>query len=508
MSIIDLAVKRMARRHLRRMALSLSRPEHAQGVVLKQLIQQLRHTQYGAQYGADSINDYTQFAAQLPLATYETFEPYIQRMRTGEANVLYPGRVRWYAKSSGTTSSKSKYIPVTDDALKHCHYQAGRDILATYLDLYPRSRFYMGKGLTLGGSHQIEASMGLTHDGDLSAILLQRIPAWADWIRTPSRKVALTADFQTKLAGIARESLRQRVTSLSGVPSWNLVMLKYLLEVSGKANISELWPDLEVFFHGGISFTPYRAQYEALIPSPKMHYMETYNASEGFFCIQTDPTNADMQLMVDYGIYFEFIPMSSFHSETPEIVPLEGVKTGVNYAMVISTTSGLYRYIIGDTVQFSSTKPYFLHITGRTKHYINAFGEELIIDNAEQGLRRACEATGAVIAEYTVAPRFMAENTQGAHEWYVEFAKRPEDLLTFSRALDQALCSLNSDYEAKRTNNVTLAPLVLHDLPAGTFVGWMAHRGKLGGQNKVPRLSNDRTYADSLEAFLASQKAL
>lgn len=508
MSIIDHAVKRMARRHLRRMASSLSRPELAQSLALKQLIQQLRHTQYGAQYGAGSIADYTRFAAQIPLANYEILEPYIQRMRTGEPNVLYPGRVRWYAKSSGTTSSKSKYIPVTDDALKRCHYQAGRDILATYLDLYPKSRFYMGKGLTLGGSHQIESTKGLTRDGDLSAILLQRIPAWADWIRTPSRKVALTADFQTKLQGIAREAMHQKVTSLSGVPSWNLVMLKYMLEVSGKANIAELWPDLEVFFHGGISFTPYRAQYEAIIPSSKMHYMETYNASEGFFCIQTDPTNPDMQLMLDYGIFFEFIPMSTFHSETPEIVPLEGVKTGVNYAMVISTTSGLYRYVIGDTVQFSSVRPYFLHITGRTKHYINAFGEELIIDNAEQALKRACQQTGAVVAEYTVAPRFMAQNTQGAHEWYIEFAERPADVQTFARILDEALCALNSDYEAKRTNNVTLAPLVLHDLPTGTFIGWMAHRGKLGGQNKVPRLSNDRTYADSLEDFLSTAKTL
>ena len=282
-------------------------------------------------------------------------------------------------------------------------------------------------------------------------------------------------------------------------------MLKYLLEVTGKKTVSDLWPDLEVFFHGGISFVPYRAQYEALIPSPKMHYLETYNASEGFFCIQTDPTDTNMQLMVDYGIYFEFIPMSDFGKDSPTVVPLEGVKTGVNYAMVITTTSGLYRYIIGDTVQFSSTDPYFLRITGRTKHYINAFGEELIIDNAEQGLRVACEKTGAVVSEYTVAPRFMQENTQGAHEWYVEFAKLPADLDSFTHILDAALCELNSDYEAKRNNNVTLAELSLHSLPAGTFVGWMAYRGKLGGQNKVPRLSNDRTYAESLEEYLKQE---
>ncbi len=502
MSVIDTIVRKVAHRQLRRMTEALNQPLAAQEIALQTLLRQARQTCYGQQFNAASIISYTQFANQFPLTTYETLEPYIQEMRLGKRDVLYPGLVRWFAKSSGTTNSKSKYIPVTDEALKHCHYQAGRDILAVFLEQNPSSRFYLGKGLTLGGSHKIEASHGITHDGDLSAILLQRIPRWADWIRTPSRKVALTADFQQKLEGIAKETVKQHVTSLSGVPSWNLVMLKYLLEVTEKKTISDLWPDLEVFFHGGISFVPYRAQYEALIPSSKMHYLETYNASEGFFCIQTDPTDTNMQLMVDYGIYFEFIPMSDFGKDSPTVVPLEGVKTGVNYAMVITTTSGLYRYIIGDTVQFSSTDPYFLRITGRTKHYINAFGEELIIDNAEQGLRVACEKTGAVVSEYTVAPRFMQENTQGAHEWYVEFAKLPADLDSFIHILDAALCELNSDYEAKRNNNVTLAELSLHSLPAGTFVGWMAYRGKLGGQNKVPRLSNDRTYAESLEEYL------
>lgn len=507
MSIIDFAVRKVAARQMRRLEKALAQPIAAQEAALQLLLKQARQTRYGQQYGAEAITNYTQYAAHFPLATYETLEPYIQEMRTGARNVLYPGFVRWFAKSSGTTSSKSKYIPVTDDALQRCHYRAGRDILAIFLQQNPASRFYRGKGLTLGGSHKVETSRGMTHDGDLSAILLQRIPQWADWIRTPSRKVALTADFQEKLEGIAREAVHQRVTSLSGVPSWNLVMLKYLLEVTGKETISELWPDLEVFFHGGISFVPYRAQYEAIIPSPKMRYLETYNASEGFFCIQTEPTDSNMQLMVDYGIYYEFIPMSEFGKENPTVVPLEGVRVGVNYAVVITTTSGLYRYVIGDTVQFSSVDPYFLRITGRTKHYINAFGEELIIDNAEQGLRTACEKTGAVVSEYTVAPRFMAQNTQGAHEWYIEFAQLPANLDAFAQILDSALCAVNSDYEAKRTNNVTLAPLVLHALPAGTFVGWMAHRGKLGGQNKVPRLSNDRTYAESLEEFLAHETA-
>ena len=505
MSMIDFAVRKIAGQQLRRMEKALAQPHAAQEAALQLLLKQARQTSYGQQYGANAISTYAQYAAQFPLATYETIEPYVQAMRTGARSVLYPGLVRWFAKSSGTTSSKSKYIPVTDDALKRCHYRAGRDILAVFLQQNPSSRFYLGKGLTLGGSHKIEATSGITHDGDLSAILLQRIPQWADWIRTPSRKVALTADFQKKLEGIAKEAVKQRVTSLSGVPSWNLVMLKYLLEVTGKESISDLWPDLEVFFHGGISFVPYRAQYKTIIPSPKMHYLETYNASEGFFCIQTQPDNTNMQLMVDYGIYYEFIPMSEWGSTNPSVLPLEGVKTGVNYAIVITTTSGLYRYIIGDTVQFSSINPYFLRITGRTKHYINAFGEELIIDNAEQGLRLACEKTGAVVSEYTVAPRFMAQNTQGAHEWYIEFAQKPSNLDEFAQILDCALSAVNSDYEAKRTNNVTLAPLVLHSLPVGTFIGWMTSRGKLGGQNKVPRLSNDRTYADSLEAYLQKE---
>lgn len=502
MNAIDAIVRSIAHRQFRKLEKSLATPHATQEKILAQLFQQARATSYGQQYLKSSVgNSYQLWANSLPIVTYEDLEPYIQAMRTGAKDVLYPGRVRWYAKSSGTTSSKSKYIPVTDEALKNCHYEAGRDILAIYLQNNPTSRFYLGKGLTLGGSHKIEATRGLTRDGDLSAILLQRIPKWADYIRAPSRKVALTADFQTKLEGIAKETLHARITSLSGVPSWNLVMLKYLLEVSNKSNITELWPSLEVFFHGGINFTPYRAQYQALIPSESMHYLETYNASEGFFAIQTEPTCSDMQLMLDYGIFFEFIPMSDFGSTTPQVVPLEDVKTGVNYAMVISTTSGLYRYLIGDTVQFSSLAPYFLRITGRTKHYINAFGEELIIDNAEQALHRTCDRTGAIIAEYTVAPRFMADNTQGAHEWYVEFATPPRDTNEFAQILDAELCNLNSDYEAKRTKNVTLAPLILHPLPEGTFMAWMAHRGKLGGQNKVPRLANDRTYVDDLEQF-------
>lgn len=505
MNWIDTLVRKVASRQYRRVTTSLQHPQEAQEATLRLLIEQLQHTEYGQQYSASIVRNYTQFATHLPLATYETLEPYIQTMRKGGRNILYPGFVRWFAKSSGTTNAKSKYIPVTDDALRRCHYRAGRDILAIYLANNPSSKFYRGKGLTLGGSHKIEATRGKTHDGDLSAILLQRIPKWADWIRTPSREVALMDDFQAKLAGIAKEAIKQKVTSLSGVPSWNLVMLKYLLEVSGKHDITDLWPDLEIFFHGGISFIPYRSQYQAIIPSAKMHYMETYNASEGFFGIQTEPQNSELQLMVDYGIYYEFIPMAEFGREKPNIVPLEGVKKGVNYALVITTTSGLYRYVIGDTVQFSSIAPYFFRITGRTKHYINAFGEELIIDNAENALKKACEKTGAIISEYTVAPRFMAQNIQGAHEWYIEFEKSPADLEQFAQILDSALCQINSDYEAKRTHNVTLAPLVLHTLPTGTFVGWMKHRGKLGGQNKVPRLSNDRTYVESLESFLKSR---
>lgn len=506
MGLLGWGAGAFAGRYLRKIDAFCADGQGAQKEVLRYILTQLARTAYGQSHGARELGGYEDFARQIPLVGYEGLEPYIHEMRMGARDVLWPGRVVWYARSSGTSNSTSKYIPVPPAGLRDCHYRGGYDVLALYIRNNPRTRFFLGKGLTLGGSHQIEETAGVSKEGDLSAILLQNIPRWADMIRTPSRAVVLEPDWEKKLAGIACESLGKRVTSLSGVPSWNMVMLKYLLDVSGKSDVRELWPDLEVFFHGGVSFTPYRQQYERLIPGGGMHYMETYNASEGFFAIQDDPQRSDMLLMLDYGIFFEFIDMDEFHKKDRRAVPIWAVERGRNYAMVISGNNGLWRYIIGDTVEFTGTSPYRIRITGRTKHYINAFGEEISIDNAEKAIRQACQATDAIVEEYTAGPMFMGEDARGGHEWYLEFAQQPRDLALFCAALDAALRGLNSDYDAKRTGDVTLHAPVVHAVEAGTFVGWMAWRGKLGGQNKVPRLYSDRTHLESMAQYLRERQ--
>lgn len=470
------------------------------------LMEHLARTQYGRDYGVRADTPYALYAQRVPIVTYEELAPRIERVRKGEPDVLWPGGTKWFARSSGTTGSKSKYIPVTDHNLQKCHFRGGRDVLAVYFDLYPDSKLFFGKGLTLGGSQKSDIEMNGSHSGDLSAILLTRAPIWVDPVRTPSKRVALLADWEAKLAGIAKETLHQNVTSLTGVPSWNMVMLKRMLEISGKNSLLELWPNLEVFFHGGMNFAPYRPQFEQLIPSPRMHYMENYNASEGYFALQDDPRDDAMLLMLDYGVFYEFIPMTEFFKASRRAIPLADVKAGENYAMVISATNGLWRYLIGDTVTFTSVSPYKIRITGRTKHFINAFGEEVIIDNAESALARACQATGAVVAEYTVAPRFMRLDGCASHEWFIEFAKAPSDMQAFMELVDSTIQDQNSDYEAKRKNDVTLSFPIARVVPEGTFYGWMASRGKIGGQNKVPRLCNDRTYADSLQAYLEQKR--
>lgn len=506
MAIINRIAQRFTKSNLERIDAFESRPILTQSAVLTTLIQQGANTEYGRKYGLKEDDTYEQFQRKLPITSYEDLEPYIQRMRRGEANVLWPKRTKWFAKSSGTTGSRSKYIPVTKESLENCHYRGPRDVLALYIKNNPQTTFFLGKGLTLGGSHQIEATSHASREGDLSAILLQNIPLWADMIRTPSRSTALQSNWHVKLEGIARESILQRVTSLSGVPSWNMVMIKYILDVTGKSNLTEVWPDLEVFFHGGVNFTPYRSQYEQLIPSDKMHYMETYNASEGFFAIQDNPAEHDLLLMLDYGVFYEFIPMNELHARNGATIPLEEVRPGVNYAMLISSTNGLWRYLIGDTVEFTSTSPYKIRLTGRTKHFINAFGEELIVDNAEYAIGKACKATGSIVEEYTAAPAFMSANEKGRHEWYIEFATPPQSMESFIAALDSALRDVNSDYDAKRTDDVTLLPPLVHSLPVNTFMQWMDASGKLGGQNKVPRLFNDRTHIESLQRHLGISK--
>ena len=475
--------------------------EEIQMKVLRSLIAAAKDTEWGRQHNFKDVDTYEQFAAAWPVSDYDALKASIDRMRHGERDVLWPGRVDWYAKSSGTTSDKSKFIPVSRQGLKDTHYAGGFDSVSLYLHNTPESRLFDGRALVLGGSHASNYNVKHSLVGDLSAILIENMNPLVNYVRVPSKKTALLADFELKRERIAREAMHRDVRSLSGVPSWMLSVLDHMLEISGCETIDELWPRLEVFWHGGVAFTPYREQYRRIIRSSHMHYMETYNASEGFFGIQSNPADKALLLMIDYGVFFEFIPMSELGNEQPTVVPLWGVKPGQNYAMVISTSSGLWRYLIGDTVRFTQTNPYKFIISGRTKSFINAFGEELVVDNAEQGLARACAATGAEVLEYTAAPVFMDAEGHCRHQWLVEFAKEPADKAAFAQMLDKALQDINSDYEAKRFKNITLQPLELITARSGLFNDWLKSHGKLGGQHKVPRLSNDRKIIDELLAM-------
>ncbi|MBQ4279502.1 MAG: GH3 auxin-responsive promoter family protein [Rikenellaceae bacterium] len=475
-------------------------PAEVQLAQLGHLLEEGARTRMGDEWGLGDIRTIEQFQARVPVTDYDRYSATIDRARRGEADILWPGSVRWFAKSSGTTGAKSKYIPVTDEGLKRCHFQGPRDVICLFADLYPDTRVFEGKTLTLGGSRRIEREGETALTGDLSAILIENTPRWASLRRVPSVETALTPDFELKVRRICEETVAQNVASFAGVPSWNLVMLNKVLEYTGKQNLLEVWPNMELFIHGGMNFKPYREQYRRLIPSPDMKYMETYNASEGFFAIQDDPAADDMLLMLDYGVFYEFLPTDSLGNPS-KAVPLEDVRTGVNYAMIISSVNGLWRYLIGDTVTFTSLTPYKIRITGRTKLYINAFGEEVIIENAESAVHAACGATGAEVAEYTAGPVYMGDRTKGAHEWIVEFARPPRDTARFADELDRALQRVNSDYEAKRFKDTTLMPPRLTVVPPGTFHRWMARHDKVGGQNKVPRLSNDRTYLDQLHAL-------
>lgn len=469
--------------------------------VLRRLTHKAEATEWGREHGFASVRTYEDFASSGAINTYEDLKHAIDRMRQGETNVLWPGLVRWYAKSSGTTNDKSKFIPVSRDGLKDTHYAGGRDAVVWHLRNNPQSRIFDGKALILGGSHAPNYNRKNSLVGDLSAILIENINPLVNLVRVPGKEIALLSDFEVKRDKIAREAIGQNVTNLSGVPSWMLSVMNRVLEITGKDHLTEVWPNLEVFFHGGVAFTPYREQYRQLIPSDKMHYMETYNASEGFFGLQDDPTDPAMSLMLDYGVFYEFIPMDEIESPAPKVVPLWGVETGKNYAMVISTSSGLWRYMIGDTVRFTSRDPYKFVITGRTKFFINAFGEELIVDNAEVGLAEACRRTGAQVLEYTAAPVFMNGAGKCRHQWLVEFAKAPADTAEFARILDETLQQVNSDYEAKRYKDITLQPLELLVARKGLFHDWLASKGKLGGQHKIPRLSNNRVHIEEMLVF-------
>ncbi|MBQ2553625.1 MAG: GH3 auxin-responsive promoter family protein [Prevotella sp.] len=472
--------------------------EALQQKVLRHLLKRGAETEYGRNHLFSTMHSYEDFVRQVPLNTYEELKGDIDRMRHGEKNILWPGQVRWYAKSSGTTNDKSKFIPVSPAGLHDLHYAGGVDSVALYLKNNPKSRMFDGKGLILGGSHAPNYNVSDSLVGDLSAILIENINPLVNLIRVPKKSTALLSDFEVKRERIARETLNKNITNLSGVPSWMLSVLTRVMELSGKVHLEEVWPNIEVFFHGGVAFTPYRPQYKELITSDRMHYMETYNASEGFFGVQSDLSDPAMMLMIDYGVFYEFIPMDEFGTDNPTVVPLAGVKTGVNYAMVISTTCGLWRYILGDTVRFTQTDPYKFVITGRTKHFINAFGEELVVDNAEQGLAYACKTTGAEVSEYTAAPVFMDGNAKCRHQWLIEFSRMPQDMDEFVKALDMKLQNINSDYEAKRFKDITLQQLEVVVARKGLFNDWLKKKGKLGGQHKVPRLGNDRKIIDEL----------
>lgn len=481
--------------------------KHSEEVQHKQLEFMLRHgarTKFGHDFDMSSIRTAQQFRERIPVYDYDTMREFVERMRRGEQNVLWDEPVKWFAKSSGTTGSKSKYIPVTKKGMALSHMRGPKDIMALYCSKFPDTKVVYGKLLTLGGSKRIEREGDATLSGDLSAILIENTPSIANLLRTPDKETALTPDFDKKVRLICEKAIKQDVRSFTGVPSWNLVMMNRILEYTGKDNLLEIWPNLELFAHGGMDFRPYEPQFKRIIPSDSMRYMETYNASEGFFAIAEEPGMTDMLLMLDYGTYYEFLPTKDLHDPS-KAVPIEGVRTGVNYAMIMTSCNGLWRYMIGDTVEFTSTDPYRIKITGRTKHYVNAFGEEVVIDNAEAALEAACKATGAQIAEYTVAPVYMEGRNRGTHEWVIEFHKFPDNMDNFRTALDEALQRVNSDYEAKRYKDTTLLAPRISVVADGTFVKWLGSRGMIGGQHKVPRLFNDRTYADQL---LETGKAL
>lgn len=474
-----------------------TKAEEIQNGVFRKLINSASNTEWGKKHNYASIKSYSDFS-KVPVQTYEEVKGYIDRMRHGEENLLWPGRVRWYAKSSGTTNDKSKFIPVSADGLKNIHYRGGTDAVALYLGINPESRFFSGKGLILGGSHSPNYNLKDSLVGDLSAILIQNVNPLVNLIRVPSKEIALLSEFEEKVERIASSTIHKNVTNISGVPSWMLAVIKMILEKTGAKTLDEVWPNLEVFFHGGVCFTPYREQYKSLIKSDKMHYMETYNASEGFFGLQNDLTDPAMMLMIDYDVFYEFIPLEELENENPTIVPLWGVEVGRNYAIVISTSCGLWRYILGDTVKFTQKDPYKFIISGRTKHFINAFGEELMVDNAEKGLQIACRETGAQVLEYSAAPVFMDANAKCRHQWLIEFSKMPDSIEKFRDILDKSLQEINSDYEAKRHKDITLQKLEIIVARPNLFHDWLKQKGKLGGQHKVPRLSNNRDHIDEM----------
>lgn len=498
--IINTVASWLLKKRLHQIEFFLKYPIEVQDELLMGLVVFAKDTEMGKNYDFSSIQNYADFTSRVPITNYEGMEHLIDQARRGSVNLFWPTPIKWFAKSSGTTNAKSKFIPVSQESLEDCHYKSSKDLLSIYLNNNENSQLFTGKSLRLGGSKELYESHGSVF-GDLSAILIDNMPFWAEFSSTPSNKVSLMPDWNTKLAAVIAETSKENVTSMAGVPSWMLVLLNELLDTTGNDHLFQVWDQLEVYFHGGVSFSPYKEQFKKLLPRKSFNYYEIYNASEGFFAIQDRNKASDLMLMLDYGIFYEFIPMNAYGKEEEYAIPLSEVALHTNYAIVITTNAGLWRYKVGDTVRFTSLSPHRIKITGRTRHHINVFGEELIIENAEEALKIVSKKTKTEIIEYTAAPIFMEGKEKGGHEWLIEFRTPPEDLGHFTALLDNALKSLNSDYEAKRYNNMTLNEPVVHKARAGQFHDWLAAKDKLGGQHKIPRLSNSRQYLEELMAL-------
>jgi hypothetical protein len=497
MKLLSPAISRLARLRYNTIEEWRDHPAEAQRNLLQDLITHGQYTEFGRKYGFEKIFNVKAFKQAVPIQEYEDIKPYVERMIAGEQNLLWNTPITWFAKSSGTTSDKSKFIPVSEESLYDCHYQAAKDMLTQYYIYNPDSDLLTGKGLVIGGSHQVSKMNDEASCGDLSAVLLQNAPFWGQWIKTPELSIALMDEWETKIESLAQSTINENVTSISGVPTWTLVLIKRILEITGKRSLIEVWPNLELYMNGGVSFAPYREQFERLIGAP-IHYLEIYNASEGFFAGQATPEDDGMLLLLQHGIFYEFLPVEEYGSENPRTIGLKDVEVGKNYAPIITTNGGLWRYQLGDTIKFTSVQPYRIVVSGRLKHYINTFGEEVIIDNTDKAIAMASEKLGCVVNDYTAAPVYFSEGENGAHEWLVEFEKKPASLEAFTYELDTALQQVNSDYEAKRYKSIALRMPVVHDLEKGVFAKWLKSKGKLGGQHKIPRLSNDRIYLEEI----------
>jgi len=501
MEIVNSILVWAMKKRIHQIELFMKYPMEVQNDWFTTLIEYGAATEWGRLHNYVNIKTLSDFKKQVPLQDYNSLKPFIDRAKKGEDDVLWPGETKWFAKSSGTTEDKSKFIPVTPDSLEECHYKGGKDLISLYIKFNPDSKMFTGRGLVLGGSSEINKSNPPSYSGDLSSIIIDNLPIWAELHRTPSKKIALMSEWEEKLDKMAEVAAEQNITTMAGVPSWTLVLLRKVLEIKKAKTINEVWPNLETYTHGGVSFVPFEKQFDEILNLPNINYMETYSASEGFFGVQDlygDKFDGGLLLMLDYGIFYEFIPFGKLDKEQSETLVLDEVELDKDYAMVISTNAGLWRYQLGDVIQFTSLNPFRIKITGRTKQHINVFGEELMVDNVEKAIDVACARTNAIITDFTGCPIFMKTKEKGGHEWAVEFSKSPSSMGKFTEIFDTALKSLNSDYEAKRYKDFVLQPPVMHNLPKDTFYNWMKKRGKLGGQNKVPRLSNTRKYLDEI----------